>query len=148
MIASAECPVTTIRMTPLMANCGQEARALATACLRYESACWRGDSARVFATRFGSYWRPVLPPVPSAEPDAYSPHGAGGRGIEWYEIGDEVFGYIRGASRGYRIPVAAVGGLVGCLPEGPCKIRDSSAAGTASHAILPFRSLTPPQVTH
>src|SRR5262245_59808584 len=103
MIASVAYPKATAQSLPPRPDTGREARDLALACLRYESACWRGDSAREFATRLGSYWKSELPPCPSTEPDAFSPHGAGGRGISWFERGGEVFGYITGRVCGYRI---------------------------------------------
>jgi hypothetical protein len=125
MIATVEYPMVTIRQLPPVTPPGRGARDLAQACLRYESACWRGDSAREFATRLGSYWRPELPPIPTTEPDAYSPHGAGGRGISWFEKGDEVLGYIPGRRCGYRIPVLAITELARCVPQHPCMAKTS-----------------------
>lgn len=121
MIATIERPMATIRPLPKVASGGQEARDLALACLRYESACWRGEPAHAFAMRLGSFWRPELPPTPTTEPDAFSPHGAGGRGISWFERSGEVLGYIAGRRCGYRMPVAAVPDLARCVPQGPCR---------------------------
>jgi hypothetical protein len=125
MIASVECPMATIRPLPSLTLAGQEARDLALACLRYESACWRGESARDFAMRLGSYWKPQMPPAPMTEPDAVSPHGAGGRGISWFEKSGEILGYIAGRRSGYRIPVTAITGLAWCVPQHPCMAQSS-----------------------
>lgn len=122
MIASATCPMVNVGYLPPITSVGQEARDMALACLRYESACWRGESAHEFAMRVGSYWRPELPPAPTSEPDAYSPHGGGGRGISWFEQSGEIRGYITGRRSGYRIPVTAVAGLVRSVPLHPCQL--------------------------
>ena len=116
MIAYAERSATLGSIAPLPAPAGEAARALAAGFLQYASACWRGEQAsRRFATRLGAYWRPQLPPAPIAPPAAFSPHGAGGRGIGWYQLGDEVLGYIPGSRAGYRVPVEAVARLLACI---------------------------------
>ncbi len=66
-----------------------------------------------------------MPPTPTTEPDACSPHGAGGRGISWFEKGGEVLGYIPGRRCGYRIPVKAITGLARCAPQHPCMAKTS-----------------------
>ena len=115
MIAVAERPTAIVHGEDLDPPAGAPARALALAYLRYASACWRGDSLTpVFASRLGAYWRPEMPPVPAAAPDAVSPHGGGGRGICWRQAGGEVLGHVPGARSGYRIPVGAVPRLVEC----------------------------------
>lgn len=90
---------------------------LAMGLLRNASARWRGDSgAAVLPLRLSAYWQPELRPAPLAEPDAFSPHGAAGRGIRWYQMGQEVLGYIPGVRGGFRIPVHAVPRLARCAP--------------------------------
>jgi hypothetical protein len=121
MIAYAGHPATTVISVPAPALSGEAARALALGFLRYASACWRGEeAARHFATRLGAYWRPQMPPMPTTPADDFSPHGAGGRGIAWYQTGDEVRGYIPGRGCGYRVPVDAIQRLARCVPTGPC----------------------------
>ena len=108
MIAIAERTVPALAPPPARTTSG-EARALADGFLRYESACWRGErGAAAFQLRLSAYWQPDMPPAPVAAPDAVSPHGAAGRGILWYEIGQEVLGYIPGLRGGYRLPGRAV----------------------------------------
>jgi hypothetical protein len=91
---------------PLLSGseCLPQAEALADAYLDYLSALWRGEPhAATFARRLERFWDPAL-----EEADgtllAFSPHGAGGRGIEWRSSGDEIWGVIPGRSGGYRIP--------------------------------------------
>ena len=80
---------------------------LAQAYLDYESALWRGDGqAAKFAAWLSAYHCPEMPPRPTAQPDAISPHGAAGRGIAWYDTPIEIRGYGNGA--GFRIPHVAV----------------------------------------
>lgn len=88
------------------------ARALARAYLDYVSGCWRGDAdtpdvGAHLATFFGA----DMPEEPARAADAYSPHGAGGQGIRWYDCGNTVYGYVSGCAGGYRVPVACVAGL-------------------------------------
>ena len=131
MIAYAERPASIVTMVPLPASTGEAARMLADGFLQYASACWRGDqAARRFATRLGAYWRPQLPPRPITPPNACSPHGAGGRGIDWYEISGEVLGYIPGRRAGYGVPVEAVARLQACLP-GPGRPTPPARCGDA-----------------
>lgn len=120
MIAIAERPAKAVFPLAPPALEGAAAQTLALAFLRYASACWRGEEgAARFATRLSAYWRTDLPPMPVAAPDAFSPHGAGGRGIAWYETADAVLGYIPGRRRGYRVPLDAVPGLARRVPAGP-----------------------------
>jgi hypothetical protein len=96
---------------------GSAASELATGFLRYASACWRGDRcAAVFPLRLSAYWHPALPPAPVAAPDAVSPHGAAGRGIRWYQAGQDVLGYVPGLEGGYQVPARMVPQLVRCAP--------------------------------
>jgi hypothetical protein len=94
---------------------GSDARALALGVLHHAEACWRGDErAHRFAARLGAYWRPQLPHPPETVPHAFSPHGAGGHGIAWYQTDGEVLGYIPGCKAGYQVPREAVSSLVRC----------------------------------
>jgi hypothetical protein len=112
MIVTAPLP-TTIEKT--MPATGAVARELAAGFLRYASSCWRGDRcAAAFPLRLSAYWRPAMPPAPAAAPTAVSPHGAAGRGIRWYETGQEVLGYVPGLPGGYQVPAPAVPGLARC----------------------------------
>jgi hypothetical protein len=89
------------------------ARALARGYLRYVSALWRGERhAAAFAAWLDRFWCADLPPTPDRVPDAISPHGGGGHGIAWFGATDEVRGYVRGVSGGYRVPLAAIAGVV------------------------------------
>jgi hypothetical protein len=120
MIAVAERPTATVHVEDLCPPAGAPARALALAYLRYASACWRADSrAPVFASRLGAYWRPEMPPVPAAAPDAISPHGGGGRGICWRQVDGDILGHVPGGRGGYQIPIGAVPRLVECASKGP-----------------------------
>jgi hypothetical protein len=92
-----------------------DARALAEGYLCYASGCWRGDQrAPAFGKRLSAYWKPELPPMPAAGPDAISPHGGGGRGIYWFHQAGEVRGQVPGEPGGFEIPVAAIRDLVRC----------------------------------
>ncbi|MGH6959686.1 MAG: hypothetical protein ACREE7_04310, partial [Dongiaceae bacterium] len=71
----------------------------------------------VFPLRLGAYWRPELPPAPEAAPDAVSPHGGGGRGIEWYQTDHDVLGYVPGRGGGYQVPVQEIPRIVRCAPH-------------------------------
>jgi hypothetical protein len=120
MIVSTERPIATVQFENLDPPAGPVARAMALAYLQYASACWRGDRlASVFATRLGAFWRPEMPPAPAAAPDAVSPHGGGGRGICWHQVGSDVLGHVPGARGGYQIPVGAVPRLVACASRVP-----------------------------
>mgnify|MGYP000073562650 CR=1 FL=1 len=115
MIVTAPLPAIAIETTSPAT--GGAARELAAGFLRYASACWRGDRcAAAFPLRLSAYWRPAMPPAPAAAPAAFSPHGAAGRGIRWYEAGQEVLGYVPGQPGGYRVPALAVPGLARCAP--------------------------------
>ena len=99
MVATAPRPTTAPVAAPQRATAGSAARELALGYLRYASACWRGDArAAAFPLRLGAYWCAELPPVPATAPDAFSPHGAGGRGIQWYQAEDDVLGYVSGGN--------------------------------------------------
>jgi hypothetical protein len=120
MIAVAERPTAIVHFEDLSPPAGTAARALALAYLRYASACWRSDSrAPVFASRLGAYWRPEMPPVPAAAPDAISPHGGGGRGICWRQVDGDILGHVPGGRGGYQIPIGVVPRLVECASKGP-----------------------------
>jgi hypothetical protein len=122
MTALAEHPATALPAVQRHLPAGELAHELALGYLRYASACWRGDpTAPVFGVRLGAYWRPELPQAPLTTPDAISPHGAAGRGIRWYQRGDEVIGYVPGVRGGYDVPAAAIHRLARCAPYGPCE---------------------------
>ena len=115
MIVTAPLPTIEIEQATPGNAAGDAARELAAALLRFASACWRGDTrAPIFPLRLSAYWRPALPPAPAGAPDAVSPHGAAGRGIEWYQVGEEVLGYVPGLPGGYEVPVQAVPSLARC----------------------------------
>jgi hypothetical protein len=85
---------------------GQAARALADGYLRAISADWQGEPGwQAFERSLNRFWSLQLPPVPRTLPDAVSPHGAGGRGVHWYESETEIIGYVPGKSCGYRVPI-------------------------------------------
>ncbi|MCC7023127.1 MAG: hypothetical protein IT338_09875 [Thermomicrobiales bacterium] len=95
---------------------GACARELALGYLQYACASWRGEPiAPIFATRLGAYWQPELAGEPVGVPDAFSPHGGGGRGIAWYHRGDEVYGYVLGTAGGFRVPDAVIPRLARCI---------------------------------
>jgi hypothetical protein len=115
MTAVAERPTSIVLPPGLYPPTGAQSRALALAFLQQTSACWRGETlTSAFETRLGAYWCPDMPPVPETVSDAMSPHGGGGRGIFWRDIGGEILGHIPGSRGGYRIPVGAVSRLVAC----------------------------------
>jgi hypothetical protein len=117
MIVTAPLPTIEIEKALPPIATGSAASELATGFLRYASACWRGDTcAAAFPLRLSAYWRPVLPPPPAAAPDAVSLHGAAGRGIRWYQEGQDVLGYVPGLGGGYQVPAQAVAQLVRCAP--------------------------------
>ena len=67
------------------------------------SAYWRGgDDGQFFAWLAGCRRAGVAPPDRS--PTAVSPHGAGGRGITWFDVPGAVVGVVPGVSWGYRVP--------------------------------------------
>lgn len=87
------------------AQCGQGARMLAARYLGCVSALWRGDpDGHAFGVWLSPFWRTVLPAAPSRSPDAVSPHGAGGRGLFWFETPDAALGYVPGTRCGYEVP--------------------------------------------
>ena len=127
MSAVAERPIT-LTAVPRQPVTEKDVCALALSYLRWASACWRGDRlASVFSTRLEAYWRPALPPMPSGQADAISPHGGGGRGIHWYHTDEEVLGYVPGAAGGYQVPVAAIPQLVRCTHARPGTTQGSRA---------------------
>jgi hypothetical protein len=120
MTALAEHPAPTLPAVQCRLPAAELALELALGYLRYASADWRGDpAAPIFGVRLGAYWRPELPQAPPTTPDAISPHGAAGRGIRWYQCGDEVIGYVPGTHCGFEVPAAAIHRLVRCAPVWP-----------------------------
>lgn len=111
------------------------AAALARAYLDFVSGCWRGDPDTAMGERFASYFGSDMPEEPTRIADAYSPHGAGGRGITWYECGDTVLGYVPGATCGYVVPLA-------CIPELGSAHATATAARTATRFDNAYTSKT------
>lgn len=122
------------------------ASALARAYLDYISAYWRGDSdALQMRDRLAAFFRVDMPMEPMRPADAFSPHGARGHGIRWYECSDAVLGYVPGTTSGYRIPracvvefgSATVAGLGGSIPlDNP----GDSEAGQLKNSEPPVRT--------
>ena len=94
---------------PIDGLAGSPAQAIACAYQHAMDAYWRGESdLGPLDTLLGRFRVRELPSIPAWAPDAFSPRGAGGRGISWYEVGDEVVGYVPGTSTCYRIPLSAI----------------------------------------
>jgi hypothetical protein len=88
---------------------GDAARDVAARYLGSISAYWCGErDGREFERWLSTFWDSELPPCPCRTPDAVSPHGGGGRGIDWYETPTAVVGYVAGSAEGYRIPIGAI----------------------------------------
>src|SRR5215216_1429765 len=74
------------------------ARALARAYDVHVAACWRGEAdGAAFGNWLGQCRCPevVIPPGP---PAAVSPHGAGGRGLAWYDVPGAILGSAVGVA--------------------------------------------------
>jgi hypothetical protein len=94
--------------TPISRSETVGARLMASAWSGYYAALWRGDpAASAFAEWLAGFWESSLE-RPAGVPDAFSPHAAGGLGIEWFERGRWISGYIPGHAGGYLLPRAAV----------------------------------------
>ena len=84
------------------------ARLMASAWAAYYAALWRGDpAASSFAEWLAGFWEPVLD-RPDGAPDARSALTPDGRGIEWFERDNWVFGVIPGSTGGYLLPRVAI----------------------------------------
>ena len=84
------------------------ARLLAWAWAAYYAALLHGDpAASSFAEWLAGFWEPALD-RPDGAPDARSALAADGRGIEWFQREDWVFGVIPGSRGGYLLPRIAV----------------------------------------
>ena len=85
------------------------ARTIARFYTQSVSAYWRGDSAFLgeLDAWLSRFWTDC-PVKPSTKPTAVCPHGAAGRGIEWYDTRSGVLGYVPGEPGCYHIPPAAV----------------------------------------
>jgi hypothetical protein len=108
VVTAEECPAPVAQPDLIVAvpQVGKTARALADRYLRSISASWCGEpGGQAFERALARCWSPELPPVPKRSPDAVSPHGAGGRGISWYEVGRDVLGYVPMVRGGYRVPI-------------------------------------------
>lgn len=131
------------------------AGALARAYLDYVSAYWRGDApASQMGDQLATFFGADMPVEPVRQADAFSPHGARGHGIRWYECGDAVVGYVPGATSGYRIPQACVAELCSAAtgvalcgstshdspPRGKADQRDTSelhVQESVAHVVFP-----------
>lgn len=113
MVAVLEAPRAraSIRVLPAPASAsGGAAQAIAHGYLRYAVALWSGEAiGRSFGAWLDRFRCTEMPPVPPGSPDAVSPHGAGGRGIRWYETSTAVLGYIPGGGFGFLVPTREVG---------------------------------------
>ena len=84
------------------------ARLMASAWTAYYAALWRGDpAASGFAEWLAGFWEPSIE-RPAGPPDAQSALAAAGRGIEWFERDDWVYGFVPGRSGGYLLPRVAI----------------------------------------
>ncbi|MCC2629699.1 MAG: hypothetical protein K0S14_3349 [Thermomicrobiales bacterium] len=84
------------------------ARLMASAWAAYYAALWRGDpAASGFAEWLAGFWESSLA-RPDGTPDAQSALAASGRGIDWFERDDWVYGLIPGFSGGYLLPRVAI----------------------------------------
>ena len=86
---------------------------------QYVAAIRAGDDAiaDAFADWLGAFWD-AGPAEPSGQPTAISLLGGIGRGVNWYEIDDWVYGYVRGWKRRgcYQVPAAELGPRLRRLP--------------------------------
>lgn len=104
-----------VSVLSLPTSAATEQRALLTAAdlslayIQAVSAYWRGDSEFLprFDTWLARFWTDG-PPEPSDDPQAHCPHGAGGRGIRWYERGPLLLGYVTGKPGCFHVPRTAV----------------------------------------
>jgi hypothetical protein len=81
---------------------------MASAWSAYYAALWRGDpTASGFAEWLAAFWESSLQ-RPDGIPDARSVFAAGGRGIEWFERDDWVYGIVPGHGGGYLLPRVAI----------------------------------------
>jgi len=70
----------------------------------YSSLRWRGDPAGESLEQWlRLHWVDVSPCEPDADPEAISPHGAGGRGIRWYACASSIIGVVPGKSGCYLV---------------------------------------------
>ncbi|MBW3633185.1 MAG: hypothetical protein KY456_09155 [Chloroflexi bacterium] len=95
-------------VTPFLRPRTMGARLMASAWAAYYAALWRGDpAASDFAEWLAQFWEPTLD-GPAGAPDARNALAAGGRGIEWFERDECVFGVIPGSQGGYLVPRAMI----------------------------------------
>jgi hypothetical protein len=98
----------------------------------YTSASWRGDPAgQLLENWMRLHWVEETSKRPDSDPTAISPHGAGGRGIFWYEGSSTIYGFVPGTSgcyvfkRSESAPVAA--------PPRPARIAPSPRLRPVAH---------------
>lgn len=95
-------------VTPFPRSETAVARLMASAWSAYYAALWRGDpAASGFAEWLAGFWESSLQ-RPDGIPDARSALAAGGRGIEWFERDDWVYGIVPGHGGGYLLPRVAI----------------------------------------
>jgi hypothetical protein len=139
---------------PIASAAGGSAEDLALAYLRYVSACWRGETSSLFARLLDVCWSEAMPAALAKDPDAFSPHGGGGRGIAWYQGCGEVLGYVPGKRGGYRVPTRTIPRLLASAPAAPQeapvqrapRAGNSDAAHEANRAAPVF--VAPPWSRH
>lgn len=76
------------------------------------AACWRGDGDGCHFLAWLAFYRHPGLFTPVGPPDAVSVHGAGGRGIMWYEGAEAIIGIVPGQPWGYRVPIGAAPPLI------------------------------------
>jgi nitroimidazol reductase NimA-like FMN-containing flavoprotein (pyridoxamine 5'-phosphate oxidase superfamily) len=86
----------------------RRARDLARACDRHFAACWRGEADWAAFGNWLDEYRCSEVIIPPGPPAAVSPHGAGGRGLAWYDVPGAILGSAVGVDWGYRVPLGAV----------------------------------------
>jgi hypothetical protein len=95
-------------VTPFRRSEAAAARLMASAWSAYHAALWRGDpAASDFAEWLARFWKPSLE-RPVGNPVAQSALAANGRGIEWFERDDWVYGVVPGSDGGYLLPSMAI----------------------------------------
>jgi hypothetical protein len=97
---------------------GQSSQQIARCYLEAVCDCWRDggtERSRSFQQRLTLFRTTAMPTRPFRPSDAASPHGGGGRGIDWYELPDVVAGYIAGVPEGYVVPLPQVAELIAAV---------------------------------
>lgn len=115
----------------------------------YTSASWRGDPAgQLLETWMRLHWVEETSKRPDSDPAAVSPHGAGGRGIFWYEGSTTIFGFVPGTSGCYVFkrsePVPVVAPLRPAQATPPARLRPVAhfQSGTYARHLFLDRTLS------